>query len=133
VASIGQIEKLHAAYKDKVDIYVVYIQEAHPSQPKNRFNVPQPKDWQERRKVAKDFAATLKVLVPVLVDTMDDAVGKAYAAWPDRLYVIDRDGKIAHQGGPGPFGFAPAVRAAPAILDKLLEQKSPGAGASHGP
>jgi hypothetical protein len=124
VASIGQIEKLYAAYKDKVHIYIVYIREAHPNQPKNRFDIPQPKEWQERRKVAKDFARALKLSVPVLVDTMDDDVGKAYAAWPDRLYVIDRDGKVAQQGDPGPFGFAPAVRAAPGVLDKLLVTQS---------
>ena len=29
----------------------------------------------------------------------------AYAAWPDRLYVVGVDGKIAYQGGPGPGGF----------------------------
>jgi hypothetical protein len=131
VASIGPIEKLYAAYKDKVHIYIVYIREAHPNQPKNRFDIPQPKEWQERRKVAKSFAATLKLSVPVLVDTMEDAVGKAYAAWPDRLYVIDRDGKVAHQGGPGPWGFAAAVRAAPPVLDKLLGQESLGTKPSH--
>jgi hypothetical protein len=26
---------------------------------------------------------------------------------PDRLYVIDRDGKIVYKGGRGPFGFKP--------------------------
>jgi len=120
VASIGQIEKLYAAYKDRAHIYVVYIREAHPNQPKNKFNIPQPKEWEERRKVAKDFAAALKLSIPVLVDNIDDEVGKSYAAWPDRLYVIDGDGKVALQGGAGPAGFAPAVRAAPAVLDKLL-------------
>jgi type I thyroxine 5'-deiodinase len=28
--------------------------------------------------------------------------------WPDRMYVIDRDGKIAYKSKPGPFGFKPA-------------------------
>jgi hypothetical protein len=46
------------------------------------------------------------------VDTIDDAVNKAYAAWPDRLYVVDIGGKIAVAGGQGPAGFAPALRAA---------------------
>jgi hypothetical protein len=47
-------------------------------------------------------------------------VGKAYAAWPDRIYVIDRQGKVALKASPGPGGFLPSVRAAPAILNKLL-------------
>jgi hypothetical protein len=28
--------------------------------------------------------------------------------WPDRLYVIARDGRIAYKSDPGPFGFKPA-------------------------
>jgi hypothetical protein len=32
---------------------------------------------------------------------------KAYTGWPDRLYVIDREGRIAHKGKAGPFGFKP--------------------------
>jgi hypothetical protein len=100
---------------------VVYVREAHPNQPKNKFNIPQPKDLEERRKVAKEFAEVLKLSVPVLVDAMDDQVGKAYAAWPDRLYVIDATGNVALKGVPGPGGFLPAVKAAPSVLDKLLD------------
>ncbi len=28
----------------------------------------------------------------------------AYAAWPDRLYVVGKDGRIAWKGAPGPKG-----------------------------
>jgi cytochrome oxidase Cu insertion factor (SCO1/SenC/PrrC family) len=45
--------------------------------------------------------------IPALIDDLDDAVSTAYAAWPDRLYLIDRDGRIAYHGGRGPFGFDP--------------------------
>jgi hypothetical protein len=30
---------------------------------------------------------------------------KDYSSWPDRLYVVDQDGKVAYKGGPGPQGF----------------------------
>jgi hypothetical protein len=46
--------------------------------------------------------------MPVVVDTMDDRVGHAYSGMPDRLYVIDRHGKVSYQGGRGPMGFIPA-------------------------
>ena len=36
---------------------------------------------------------------------MDDAVNKAYAAWPDRFYVISKDGKVVLKGEQGPKGF----------------------------
>ena len=42
------------------------------------------------------------------VDEMDDAVMKAYSAWPDRLYLVGLDGRVAHAGGRGPFDFKPA-------------------------
>jgi hypothetical protein len=111
---------------------VVYIREAHPDEPRNKFNIPQPKRLEERRKVAREFARVLKLSIPVLVDEMDNQVGKAYAGWPDRLYVIDAQGKVALKGGPGPRGFLPAVKAAPAVLDRLLGGPGQGPGPLRG-
>ena len=106
----------------------MYIREAHPIDgkraPSKAFPIPDPKTLEERQKVAKDFAVKLKVSLPILVDTLDDQVEKAYAGWPDRIYVIDAEGKIAFKGNPGPGGFIPGVQAAPAVLDKLLNSSS---------
>ena len=44
----------------------------------------------------------------MLVDTIDDAVGARYSGMPSRLYLIDREGKVAYKSGRGPFGFKPA-------------------------
>jgi hypothetical protein len=60
---------------------------------------------EERGATAKQCTAALKLSMPTLIDGADNAVNRAYAAWPDRLYVIGVDGKIAYQGGPGPGGF----------------------------
>jgi hypothetical protein len=60
----------------------------------------------------------LKLTIPCLVDDMDNTAQKAYAGWPDRLYVIDAQGKVAFRGEPGPRGFKPAD--AEAALKKLL-------------
>lgn len=38
---------------------------------------------------------------------MDDAVNKAYAAYPARLYLVGLDGRVVYAGGLGPFGFKP--------------------------
>ena len=43
----------------------------------------------------------------MVLDGADDPVASAYGGWPDRLYLIDRAGRIAYQGGEGPFGFDP--------------------------
>jgi hypothetical protein len=45
--------------------------------------------------------------VPTVIDREDNKVNAAYAGWPDRLYVVGVDGKIAFKGGPGPSGFKP--------------------------
>lgn len=49
----------------------------------------------------------LALEMPALVDEMDDAVAAAYAAMPERLYLIGRDGKVAYKGGMGPMFFKP--------------------------
>src|SRR2546430_11215635 len=45
--------------------------------------------------------------MPMVIDEMHDPVGHLYSGMPDRLYLIDRDGKVAYKGGRGPFGFKP--------------------------
>jgi len=48
-------------------------------------------------------------------------MNKHYFAWPDRIYVIDSDGKLAYVGGPGPRGFR--VPEVVPVLQKLAEKK----------
>ncbi len=54
----------------------------------------------------------LRTRIPILLDDVDDAVASAYGGWPDRLYLIGRDGRIAFQGERGPDGFKPEELAA---------------------
>ena len=62
----------------------------------------------ERNEVARVCMTKLALdPIPALVDDVDDAVGTAYAAHPDRMYLVGRDGRIAFRGGPGPMGFDP--------------------------
>ena len=74
----------------------------------------------ERLNVAGLCVKNLGIELPALVDEPDNAVERAYTAWPDRLYVIDREGRIAHKSAAGPFGFKPAE--VQAILERLLPQ-----------
>jgi hypothetical protein len=55
----------------------------------------------------KNRQEALKYGVKIYVDKMDDPVNKAYATWPTRLYPIDKEGKVLHFGGLGPWGFKP--------------------------
>ena len=65
--------------------------------------------------------AGLGLTMPVLVDAMDDAVSEAFAAWPERLYVVRADATLEYVGGPGPFAFDPdeAYARAPSDFLKL--------------
>jgi len=81
-------------------------------------DVADPKSFTERVEVASSCAKALELTMPLLIDEIDDRVGRAYGGYPDRLYVIGADGKVAYQGGPGPRGFKPAE--AEEALAKLL-------------
>ena len=41
------------------------------------------------------------------MDGFDNQVEMAYTGWPDRLYLIRPDGRVAYKSKPGPFGFHP--------------------------
>ncbi len=63
----------------------------------------------ERQSVAEVCMTKLELReIPAVVDTLDDVANRAYAGWPDRLYLIGRGGKVVYHGGRGPFGFLPA-------------------------
>ena len=68
-----------------------------------------PKTIEERRAAAGECQEALKYGVKTYVDEMDDAVNKVYAAWPTRLYLIDKEGKVAYAGGLGPWSFKPSA------------------------
>ena len=67
-----------------------------------------PKTIEERRAVAGQCEESLNYGVRTYVDEMDDAVNKAYAAFPTRLYLVGLDGRIVYVGGLRPYGFKPA-------------------------
>ena len=69
--------------------------------------VRQHQSFEERVEVAQTCMLKMALEIPALVDEMDDAVAAAYAAMPERLYLVGRDGRIAYQGGMGPMFFRP--------------------------
>ena len=53
---------------------------------------------------------------------------------PDRLYLIDREGRVAYKSGRGPFGFEPGELGQAIDLLLLDEEaaETPAAGAGAG-
>ena len=89
---------------------MIYIREAHPVDGWDLgkdHGIHDPKTIEERRSVAGECEEAMAYGIKTVVDEMDDAVMTAYVAWPERLYFVDIDGKIAYASGPGPWGFKP--------------------------
>ncbi len=66
-----------------------------------------PKGYEERVNLAGVCMTKLGVQFPALIDEFNNPTELAYTGWPDRLYVIDKEGRIAHKSAAGPFGFKP--------------------------
>lgn len=102
-------------FRDRVEFLVVYIKEAHPEdgwvEATNRrsgIRVLDPTNAEERAAVAQTCAVRMRIRMPVVVDGVDNHVASTYGGWPDRLYLVGRDGRIVFQGDEGPFGFKAA-------------------------
>jgi len=105
---------MYRKYGDRADFLTVYVREAHPtdewqmeSNEKEGVCYPQPKTMAQRVAIANDFVHRFKYPVPLLIDSFDNRADALYAGWPERLYVIDRAGKIVYKGKTGPFGYHP--------------------------
>ncbi len=116
-------------YGDKVQFLAVYVREAHPtegwrmaSNDRAGIIIKQPTQRQERVEVATTCCQSLAMSMPLLVDDLSDRVGHAYSGMPDRLYVIDRSGRVAYKGGRGPFGFKSGEMEQSLIMT-LLDEK----------
>jgi hypothetical protein len=111
---LGELEEMAERYAGQVGFFVVYIKEAHPedgwvleTNRREQIALADPSSEDERVEVAQACAVRLQIRMPVLIDAMDNEVARRYGGWPDRLYLIGTDGRVAFQGEEGPFGFKP--------------------------
>ncbi len=99
----------------------VYVQEAHPSNGwciYEHVHYDAPTSTEGRVAIAREFyqlanAALAKhdqrgPLSLLAVDDVNDVAGKAFAAWPERLFVLDASLRVLYKGGLGPDGYKPA-------------------------
>ena len=68
---------------------------------------PAARTEEERTQTASACVRKLGIRIPALVDRASNRTEQDYAGWPDRLYLIGRDGKVKFKSAPGPFGFVP--------------------------
>jgi Iodothyronine deiodinase len=124
---VAALNKLFEQYGDRAAFYVVYIREAHTSDvwqdPDNLDDnvvFASPKNYDERSQMGQMCVTKLAIKFPAVIDTFGNSTERAYTGWPDRLYVIDRSGRIAYKSRPGPFGFRPGGVAE--ALERLVGQ-----------
>lgn len=128
------VEALKDRYQDDAEFLAVYVREAHPvdgwrmaSNARAGVELAQPKTYDERVTAAGQCHAMLKYSMPLVVDEINDPVGNSYSGMPARLYVIDRQGKVAYKSGRGPFGFKTGEMEQALVMTLLDEQLSAGA------
>lgn len=110
---------------------MVYILEAHASDAwsivnntKIKLSIPTPRSLEERGLVASSCVRNLGIEMPAVIDNIDNTTEAAYTGWPDRLYLVDREGRIAFKSQTGPWGFRPAE------LEVKLKAITEGPGAA---
>ena len=104
---------MYEQYRDDVQFLAIYIKEAHPSDdwvnpvnPRLKY-LRDPRTELERLQVATTCMSDLEVRIPCLIDDMENSTARAYRAWPDRLFVVGKEGDVVYTGGSGPHGFLP--------------------------
>lgn len=106
------MNEIYQTYRDRIDFYLVYIREAHPSDGwQVRANIEdsleflEPKTQDERAEMAGVCMLDLGFKMPMLLDNMENEVDVKYAALPERLYVLDKHGNVYFRAIMGSRGF----------------------------
>ena len=124
------MEQLHKDFGDIAEFRLVYIREAHPIGSRRPAPYAEEKGihdattFGERCALALDLLDDKNLSIPTIVDDMDNSVNEAYSAFPDRIFVVDVEGKIAFAADQGPWGYAPGIND---VREWLEERKSAAA------
>ena len=76
-----------------------------PSIEREGIDLPAARNLAEKQEHAALCLRKLSLPFAVVVDGMDAAAEHAYQAWPSRLYLVGRDGKVAFQTRLGELDF----------------------------
>lgn len=115
-----RLNEIVGEFKHRMGFLCVYIQEAHPSDGwqvqanlEEDVVLASPATMAEREALAEVCMLKLALDMPMVVDDMADTIDHAYNALPERLYLLDADGRVAFKTVAGSHGFDPeAWRAA---------------------
>ena len=118
---------MYQDYRDIAEFRMVYINEAHAADGRRPVGYAKEKgitehdDYEERCTTAQMLIDDETLTIPCLIDGMDNKVNQAYSAWPDRIFLVRTDGKLAVAAERGPWGFKPGLTASNEWLKQFSE------------
>jgi tetratricopeptide (TPR) repeat protein len=126
-SSAADLKRMSERYGDKVDFHLVYIREAHAQggteaqwqstiNERDGISLAPARNLIEKKEHADLCLRKLNLPFAAIVDGMAGAAETAYQAWPSRVYLIGRDGRVAFNSRLGELDFRPAA------LDAALQE-----------
>jgi len=130
--SAGELKRLSEQYRDAADFRLVYIREAHAEggpeaqwqstiNEREGISLEPARSLAEKQEHAELCVRKLNLPFTAVVDSLDGAAETAYQAWPSRVYVVGRDGKVVFNSRLGELDFRPAEL--DAALREILAKK----------
>lgn len=114
-SSADELKQLDKEYGTKIPFLLVYIREAHANgnwqstrNEREGVELAPAANLAEKEDHAVMCSRKLHLPFPSVVDGMDGAVENAYGAWPSRLFVIGRDGRVRYSTRLTELDFHPA-------------------------
>lgn len=107
MAELQQFIDLCNKFQGIVDFAIIYVEEAHPADGwivKHQRLLPAQNNISDRIDAASELQSMCPN-IPMYVDPFDNKICKAFAAYPERLYVV-QDNVVRYQGKMGPFGYS---------------------------
>jgi tetratricopeptide (TPR) repeat protein len=99
----ADLKRLQAQYGSQLPFLLVYIREAHATgqwqstrNERDSVTLRPATNMDEKREHATVCRRQLHLSFQAVVDGMDGSVEAAYQAWPSRLFVIDKSGRIRY-------------------------------------
>lgn len=97
----NSMDEIYKAYQGRDDVQFLYLYTREPYAGTipgygwSMRDVSQPETYDERKQYASTCRKEHRIDIPILIDTMDGAVQKAYGNQPNGVVIIDREGRIA--------------------------------------
>jgi tetratricopeptide (TPR) repeat protein len=118
-SAAADLRRIYEQYHDRIDFRLVYIREAHADggpedqwqstiNQRDGVSLAPATSLPEKQAHADLCLRKLSLPFPALVDGMDAAAETAYQAWPSRLYLVGRSGRVAFNTRLGEMDFRPA-------------------------